>query len=199
MRHTLRIPRIPVIVSLALSANLMLSGCGINNIPTFDEGAKAKWSDVQNQYQRRADLIPNLVATVKGYATQERDVLTQVVEARAKVSQIKVDASTITDPTKFKEYQNAQNTLTGALGRLLVTVERYPELKSPEFSHAAIAARRHRESHSSLASRFYRRRARVQHGTQDHSGGAVGVNPLSSLQTHGNVHRGRRCETSAQS
>jgi LemA protein len=128
MRHTLRKPCVPLILSLA--AGLMLSGCGINNIPAFDEGAKAKWSDVQNQYQRRADLIPNLVETVKGYATQERDVLTQVVEARAKASQIKVDASTITDPAKFKEYQNAQNALTGALGRLLVTVERYPELKS---------------------------------------------------------------------
>jgi len=114
----------------AVFAGLLLSGCGINDIPTFGESAKAKWSDVENQYQRRADLIPNLVETVKGYATQERDVLTQVVEARAKVSQIKVDASTITDPAKFKEYQNAQNALTGALGRLLVTVERYPELKS---------------------------------------------------------------------
>jgi LemA protein len=109
---------------------LMLSGCGVNNIPTFDEQAKAKWSDVQNQYQRRADLIPNLVETVKGYATQEREVLTQVVEARAKATQVKVDASTITDPAKFKEYQDAQNALTGALGRLLVTVERYPDLKS---------------------------------------------------------------------
>ena len=109
---------------------LIVSGCGVNNIPTFDEQAKAKWSDVQNQYQRRADLIPNLVETVKGYAAQEREVLTQVVEARAKASQIKVDASTINDPAKFKEYQDAQNALTGALGRLLVTVERYPDLKS---------------------------------------------------------------------
>jgi LemA protein len=114
----------------AVFAGLLLSGCGINDIPAYNESAKAKWSDVENQYQRRADLIPNLVETVKGYATQERDVLTQVVEARAKVSQIKVDASTITDPAKFREYQNAQNALTGALGRLLVTVERYPELKS---------------------------------------------------------------------
>ena len=98
---------------------LMVSGCGVNNIPTFDEQAKAKWSDVQNQYQRRADLIPNLVETVKGYATQEREVLTPVVEARAKATQIKVDASTITDPAKFKEFQDAQSQLSGALGRLL--------------------------------------------------------------------------------
>jgi LemA protein len=109
---------------------LLLSGCGINTIPTYEETAKAKWSDVQNQYQRRADLIPNLVETVKGYAAQEREVLTQVTEARAKASQVKVDASTITDPAKFKEFQDAQAALTGALGRLLVTVERYPDLKS---------------------------------------------------------------------
>ena len=130
MSHAFRIPRLARILSLTVLAGLLLSGCGINNIPTNDENAKAKWSDVQNQYQRRADLIPNLVETVKGYATQEREVLTQVTEARAKVSQIKVDASTITDPAKFKQFQDAQNALTGALGRLLVTVERYPDLKS---------------------------------------------------------------------
>jgi LemA protein len=113
-----------------LLVGLLVSGCGINTIPTMEEQAKAKWSDVQNQYQRRADLIPNLVETVKGYAKQERDVLTQVIEARAKATQVKVDASTVTDPSKFKEYQDAQNALSGALGRLLVTVERYPDLKS---------------------------------------------------------------------
>lgn len=109
---------------------LAVAGCGVNNVPTLEERAKASWSEVQNQYQRRADLIPNLVETVKGYAAQEREVLTAVIEARAKATQVKVDASTITDPAKFKEYQDAQNQLTGALGRLLVTVERYPELKS---------------------------------------------------------------------
>ena len=123
MSYALRIPRFARIPPFTVLAGLLLSGCGINNIPTYDENAKAKWSDVQNQYQRRADLIPNLVETVKGYAAQERQVLTQVTEARAKVSQIKVDASTITDPAKFKEYQDAQNALTGTLGRLLVTVE----------------------------------------------------------------------------
>ena len=128
--HAARVFCIARAMACSVLVGLLLSGCGINDIPAFSESAKAKWSDVENQYQRRADLIPNLVETVKGYATQERDVLTQVVEARAKVSQIKVDASTITDPAKFREYQNAQNALTGALGRLLVTVERYPELKS---------------------------------------------------------------------
>lgn len=128
--HASRVFCIARAMACCVLAGLLLSGCGINDIPAYSESAKAKWSDVQNQYQRRADLIPNLVETVKGYATQERDVLTQVIEARAKASQIKVDASTITDPAKFREYQNAQNALTGALGRLLVTVERYPELKS---------------------------------------------------------------------
>lgn len=122
-----RAVRIPLFVVLA---GLALSGCGVNNIPSYEETAKAKWSDVQNQYQRRADLIPNLVETVKGYAAQEREVLTQVIEARAKATQVKVDASTVTDPAKFKEFQDAQNQLSGALGRLLVTVERYPDLKS---------------------------------------------------------------------
>ena len=107
-----------------------LSGCGYNTIPTLEEQAKARWSDVQNQYQRRADLIPNLVATVQGYAKQEKDVLTSVIEARAKATQVKVDASQLTDPEKLKQFQDAQNQLTGALGRLLVVTENYPDLKS---------------------------------------------------------------------
>jgi LemA protein len=125
--HPARRARTLLLIGLV---GFLLSGCGINTIPSYEETAKAKWSDVQNQYQRRADLIPNLVETVKGYAAQEREVLTQVTEARAKASQVKVDASTITDPAKFKEFQDAQAALTGALGRLLVTVERYPDLKS---------------------------------------------------------------------
>ncbi|MCJ2120468.1 LemA family protein [Methylobacterium sp. J-001] len=108
-----------------------LSGCGaINRVPTLEEQAKSSWSEVENQYQRRADLIPNLVETVKGYAQQEKDVLIGVTEARAKASSVKVDASTVSDPQKFKEFQDAQNQLSGALGRLLVTVEKYPDLKS---------------------------------------------------------------------
>jgi LemA protein len=108
-----------------------LSGCAaVNTIPTLEERAKSAWSEVQNQYQRRADLIPNLVESVKGFAQQEREVLRQVTEARARATQVQVDASTITDPQKFREFQEAQNQLSGALGRLLVTVERYPELKS---------------------------------------------------------------------
>lgn len=113
-----------------LGLGLALAGCGINAVPTLEEQAKGAWSEVQNQYQRRTDLIPNLVESVKGFATQEREVLTQVIEARAKATQVKVDASTVTNPEQFKAYQEAQGALTGALGRLLVTVERYPELKS---------------------------------------------------------------------
>ncbi len=109
---------------------LTVSGCGINNIPTFEEQAKAKWSDLQNQYQRRADLIPNLVETVKGYAKQEKDVLEAVVNARARATQIKVDANTVTDPDTFRKFQEAQSQLSGALGRLIATVENYPDLKS---------------------------------------------------------------------
>ena len=109
---------------------LTLSACGYNTIPTQEEQAKAKWADVQNNYQRRADLIPNLVATVQGYAKQEKDVLTAVIEARAKATQIKVDASQLTDPDKLKQFQDAQAQLTGALGRLLAVSENYPDLKS---------------------------------------------------------------------
>jgi LemA protein len=114
----------------AMLLAVTLSACGYNAIPTAEETAKARWSDVENQYQRRADLIPNLVATVQGYAKQEKEVLTAVTEARAKATSIKVDASTITDPEKFKQFQEAQQQLTGALGRLLAISENYPDLKS---------------------------------------------------------------------
>ena len=118
-------------VALALvGIALTMSGCGYNTIPTLEEQAKARWSDVQNQYQRRADLIPNLVATVQGFAAQEKSVLTAVVEARAKATQVKVDASQLTDPEKLKQFEDAQNQLSGALGRLLAVAENYPNLKS---------------------------------------------------------------------
>ena len=148
----IRLLRVPIVVVLL---GLLVSGCGVNTIPTYEESAKAKWSDVQNQYQRRADLIPNLVETVKGYATQEREVFTQVTEARAKASQVKVDASTITDPAKFKEFQDAQNALTGALGRLLVTVERYPDLKSNQNFLALQSQLEGTENRISVARRDY--------------------------------------------
>jgi LemA protein len=121
--------RLYLLIGIVL-LGLSLSGCGYNTIPTAEETAKARWSDVQNQYQRRADLIPNLVATVQGYAKQEKDVLTSVIEARAKATQVKVDASQLTDPDKIKQFQEAQAQLTGALGRLLAVSENYPDLKS---------------------------------------------------------------------
>jgi LemA protein len=118
-----------IAAALAL-IGLTVSGCGYNTIPTLEEAAKARWADVQNQYQRRADLIPNLVATVQGYAKQEKEVLTAVIEARAKATQVKVDASQLTDPEKLKAFSDAQNQLSGALGRLLAVSENYPDLKS---------------------------------------------------------------------
>jgi len=108
----------------------LLAGCGINNIPTYDEQVKAAWSQVENQYQRRADLIPNLVETVKGFARQEQETLTAVIEARAKATSIQVDANTLDNPEQLQRFQEAQNQLTGALSRLMMVSERYPELKS---------------------------------------------------------------------
>jgi LemA protein len=115
---------------MLLVVPLALAGCGVNTIPTQDEQVKAAWGEVQNQYQRRSDLIPNLVATVQGYARQERDVLVAVTQARASATQVRVDASTITDPETFARYQAAQNQLSGVLGRLLAITENYPDLKS---------------------------------------------------------------------
>ncbi|MDN5870896.1 MAG: LemA family protein [Nitrococcus sp.] len=109
---------------------ILLTGCGINNIPTYDEQVKSAWAQVENQYQRRADLVPNLVETVKGFAKQERQTLTAVVEARAKATSIQVDASIVDDPQKLQQFQQVQNQLTGALSRLMAVSERYPELKS---------------------------------------------------------------------
>ncbi|MCU1733767.1 MULTISPECIES: LemA family protein [unclassified Pseudomonas] len=114
---------------LVLLASL-LAGCGINNIPNYDEQVKAAWGQVQNQYQRRADLIPNLVETVKGYARHEQETLTAVIEARAKATSIQVDASTLDDPEKLRQFQAAQSQLSGALSRLMVVSERYPDLKA---------------------------------------------------------------------
>lgn len=109
---------------------LMLAGCGINNIPTLDERVKSAWSQVENQYQRRADLIPNLVETVKGFARQEQETLTAVVEARSRATSIQVDAGTLDDPEQLAQFQQAQRQLGGALSRLMAVSERYPELRS---------------------------------------------------------------------
>jgi len=113
-----------------LLAGAMLAGCGINTIPTRQEKAKAAWSEVLNQYQRRADLIPNLVETVKGYAAQESNVLTEVTEARAKATQVQIPPDILTNADAFQKFQEAQGTLTGALSKLLAITENYPDLKS---------------------------------------------------------------------
>ncbi len=111
-------------------ALVALSGCGINSVPTAEENAKAKWANVQADYQRRADLIPNLVETVKGFAKQEQAVLVQVTQARAQATSVKLNAGDLTDPAKVQRFQQAQGQLTANLGRLLVSVESYPQLKS---------------------------------------------------------------------
>lgn len=119
-------------LTLIAFMGLLLTACGINNIPTYEESARAAWSQVQNQYKRRSDLIPNLVETVKGFAAQEKDVLTSVVEARAKASSVQISPDMLTNPQAMQAFEQNQAALSGALSRLLVTVERYPELKSSQ-------------------------------------------------------------------
>ena len=153
-----RFARIVVLMPLL---GLLLSGCGVNNIPTYEEQAKAKWSDVQNQYQRRADLIPNLVETVKGYAKQESSVLEAVTNARARATSIQVNADTITDPEAFKKFQDAQTQLSGALGRLLAVSENYPDLKSNQNFLALQSQIEGTENRISVARRDYIEAVRV--------------------------------------
>ena len=140
---------------LALLGLFTLSGCGINNIPTYDEAAKAAWSQVENQYQRRADLVPNLVETVKGFAKQEKDVLVQVVEARAKATQMTVPKDIINNPQAFKQFQQNQDALSSALARLMVVVEKYPDLKSSQNFLALQSQLEGTENRISVARRDY--------------------------------------------
>jgi LemA protein len=133
MAHALRSRVARPTALLALIALMLpLAGCGINTIPTYEQRAKAAWSEVLNQYKRRADLIPNLVETVKGFADQERTVLTDVTNARAKATQVQanIPADILTNPEAMQKLQEAQSQLGGALGRLLAVVERYPDIKS---------------------------------------------------------------------
>ncbi len=117
-------------VLLLLLIGISFSGCIINNVPTYDEEVKAAWAQVENQYKRRADLIPNLIATVKGYAKHEKDVLTEVTKARSKVSNMTIPKDILTNPVAFKKFQEAQGRLGNALSRLLAVSERYPDLKA---------------------------------------------------------------------
>jgi LemA protein len=116
--------------SVGLATLLALSGCGYNSLQGLDEQVKGAWAEVQNQYQRRADLIPNLVATVKGASQFEQETLQKVIEARAQATSIKLDAQALNDPATFKKFEDAQRNLSGALSRLLVVAEQYPDLKA---------------------------------------------------------------------
>jgi LemA protein len=116
--------------AIGLALLLTISGCGYNEIQGLDENVKAAWGEVQNQYQRRADLVPNLVSTVKGAAQFEQQTLQQVIEARAQATSVKLDANALSNPETFKKFEEAQRNLSGALSRLLVVVERYPDLKA---------------------------------------------------------------------
>ena len=124
--------RLPSPASLSIVAFVLFgfSGCGVNTLPTLDEQVKAAWSEVLNQYQRRSDLIPNLVETVKGYAKQEQATLTAVIEARAKATQMTIPADILSNPTAFHQFEQNQAAVGGALGRLLAVSEKYPDLKS---------------------------------------------------------------------
>lgn len=150
-----RLPRnLPAFLMLAFVLPL-LAGCGYNTIPTAEENAKAAWSEVLNQYQRRADLIPNLVETVKGYASHEKDVLEGVVEARAKATQVTVTPETLSDPNAFKTFQENQSSLTSALSRLLAVVENYPDLKANQNFLALQAQLEGTENRIAVARRDY--------------------------------------------
>jgi LemA protein len=138
-----------------------LSACGFNTIPTAEEQAQAAWSEVLNQYQRRADLIPNLVETVKGYAAHEREVLQSVVEARAKATQTTLSPEALEDPEAFKAFQESQAGLTGALSRLLAVVENYPDLKANQNFLALQAQLEGTENRIAVARRDYIEAVRV--------------------------------------
>jgi LemA protein len=154
----------PAMLFLALAVPL-LSACGYNTIPTNEEHAKAAWSEVLNQYQRRADLIPNLVETVKGYAAHEKEVLEGVVEARAKATQTTLPADALTNPEAFKAFQDSQAGLTSALSRLLAVVENYPDLKANQNFLALQAQLEGTENRIAVARRDYIEAVRVYNTT----------------------------------
>jgi len=156
-----RIPLLASIVVVVAVLGLLVAGRGINNIPTYEETAKAKWAQVENQYQRRSDLIPNLVETVKGFAKQEREVLAAVTEARSRATALQATPDLVSNPDAFKKFQDAQAQLSGALGRLLVVSERYPELKSNQNFLALQAQLEGTENRIAVARRDYIEAVRV--------------------------------------
>jgi len=160
LAHALR--RIAVLSAIVTVA-AGLPGCGVNNIPTYEQSAKAKWSEVLSQYKRRADLIPNLVETVKGFAAQEQKVLTDVIEARARATQaqIQIPPDVVTNPEAMKRFQEAQNSLGGALRQLLVVAERYPDIKSGQNFLALQSQLEGTENRIAIARRDYIEAVRV--------------------------------------
>lgn len=151
----------PTAMAAVVAASVSLAGCGYNTIPTQQQQAETAWAEVQTQYQRRSDLIPNLVNTVQAYAQQERSVLVDVTNARANATKVQIDASSLTDPAAFQRFEQAQNQLSGVLGRLLVANERYPELKSNENFLALQSQLEGTENRIAVARRDYNEAARV--------------------------------------
>lgn len=155
---------LPALLLMAIALPL-LAGCGYNTIPTTEERAKAAWSEVLNQYQRRADLIPNLVETVKGYASHEKETLDAVVEARAKATQVTLPPEALNDPEKFKAFQESQSGLTSALSRLLAITENYPDLKANQNFLALQAQLEGTENRIAVARRDYIETVRIYNTT----------------------------------
>jgi len=147
--------RRPVLALTPVVMAVALSGCGMNSVPTAEENAKAKWADVQAAYQRRANLIPNLEATVKGAAASEKAILTDVVNARAKATSVQVSADDLSDPAKMQQFAPAQGQLSGSLGRLLANVEAYPNLKSQDNFQTFMSQLEGTENRINIAIRDY--------------------------------------------
>lgn len=151
-------------VTLAL-VTASVSACGINSVPTAEENAKAKWGEVENQYQRRADLVPNLVSTVKAGAASEEKILTQVTEARAKATSINITTDDLSNPEEFQKFNDAQNELTQALGQLRTVVEAYPTLQSQEGFKTLMGQLEGTENRISIARRDYNEAVREYNTT----------------------------------
>ena len=192
----LRLVRIPIVVVML---GLLVAGCGVNNIPTYEESAKAKWSEVLNQYQRRADLIPNLVETVKGYAAHERQVLEEVTDARARATPDATRSGRRRhQPGGLQALPGGAGALSGALSRLLAVSERYPDLKANQNFLALQSQLEGTENRIAVARRDYIEAVRtLQHRAAHVSGRDLGVNALSQRQADGDLHGGGRGEETA--
>ena len=162
--------------ALPLVAALSLTACGINSVPTAEENAKAKWADVENQYQRRADLVPNLVSTVKAGAASEEKILTQVTEARAKATAINITTEDLSDPETFEKFSQAQNQLTQALGQLRTVVEAYPQLQSQQNFTTLMSQLEGTENRISIARRDYNEAVREYNTTIRTFPDSIGAN-----------------------